>query len=708
MAIVKHKSGKNVCYADVLDYYSYKHTEDPDTGHYEPILDEYGLKQQREDYTVAYITAYGDEDAPEKWASACIRTNYAFGKNGDYKDVKNHEYIISHPAADRPKMTMEDLLTEGKAFVQANLRGYDALIAVHRDTDNDHVHITINSVRALQREEEPWMVKNSDGSTKPCEMAAGGKHQDSAAFRRHCNDWLLEYTRAHGLEVKDNNVLADRHKEERQERYDAATGGNLTVHQRQLREAFLKARSTSGSLQELTDTLMADYGIKLIQRGHTISLLHPEKSKADRLRTLGLDDSFLQFDDAPTELEEPTEQQTGSPPPENKTYVQRLTERRAKNSEKVKVAIGQADAVVNEKLKPLSKRKRRGNGTLTVSKLDALIQKTLYAQKDLQTEAGRLDTILERWQQSQDPTLPPEERQRHKSYLERCGLTSTAWITEYCLEISQELTQLSETRDALRQKKFSAGNEFYPESRKYFQWLRERRLDNTGKAEDTITRAEEIISRKLRSGGKYYSEGDFRELNYLIRKTTYVERDLQTEKDKLDALLDRWQKYQDTTLPRKEHLSHENFLRWCGCEPDSPIELEYLRIQRELTDLQIQHIVSVREGLMDTTQQWNGVNETPASKRTMALDRERQLKHQLQDVRANRVQLGEIATNCQRAVRHRVYKEDALAKADFFRGKWMETLDKEKKIQQQLSEVRRQKREMGRPTKAVSRQQPRR
>lgn len=712
MAIIKHKAGKNVYYTDVLEYYTCKHTEDPKTGHYEPILDEYGFKQERENYSVTYITAAGKEDSPEKWAAACIRTNRAFGKNGGYEDVKNHEYIISHPAEDRPKMTMEDLLNEGKAFVRDNLHGYDALIAVHRDTDNDHVHITINSVRALQREEEPWMVKNSDGSTKLCEMVAGGKHQDSASFCRHYHDWLLEYTRKHGLEVRDNNAIADEHRETRRRDQEKISQSErkLTVHQRQLRAAFLVARETSGSLQELKDTLMADYGITLIQRGHTFSLLHPENEKPDRLRTLGLDDSLLQFDVEPDIPEEPAKKQNpdGSPQFEKKPYAQWLAERRVKNSGKVENTVAQADAVVSEKLASLGKGKTKRGRTLTVKKLDALIQKTAYAQKDLQTEAEKLDAILERWQQYQDPALPEKERQRHRSYLEWCGcdLNAMGWITEYRQEIVQEMERLSAARDALRQKKFSAGNEFYPESKKYFQWLRERRLDNTGKAEDAIARAEEIIAARLRSKGEYYSEADFRDLNYLIRKASFVEGDLQTEKDKLDALLGRWQKYLDPTLPEKERQSHEDFLRWCGCDPESTVELEYLQVQRELADLQLEHIASVRESLTDTAQQWQGVNEDPKSKRNLTLDKESQLKHQLKEIRSNRVKLGEIAANCQRAVKHRVYKDEALAKAEFFRKKWMDTLEKERAIQQQLTDAQQQKRSIHRQAKTVSQQMP--
>ena len=51
MAIIKHVTSKNMSYNDVLDYFTYKHREDPERGSYEPILDEYGLLQERENCT---------------------------------------------------------------------------------------------------------------------------------------------------------------------------------------------------------------------------------------------------------------------------------------------------------------------------------------------------------------------------------------------------------------------------------------------------------------------------------------------------------------------------------------------------------------------------------------------------------------------------------------------------------------------------------
>lgn len=168
MAIVKHNSSKNTRYEDVLEYYTCRHQEDSRTGHYEPILDEYGLMQPRSNCTALYLTADGTEAAPERWASACRRTNLRYGKNNKPGDRKSHEYILSHPAADRDKLSLDDLLEEGRAFAKALLQGYDCLIAVHRDTDNDHIHIALNSVRAGARAEREWMTRDGEGNVLPC------------------------------------------------------------------------------------------------------------------------------------------------------------------------------------------------------------------------------------------------------------------------------------------------------------------------------------------------------------------------------------------------------------------------------------------------------------------------------------------------------------------------------------------------------------
>ena len=277
MAIIKHSSSKNARYEDVLEYYTCRHREASRTGYYAPILDEYGLMQPRSDCAALFLTADGTAAAPERWASACRRTNLCYSKNNKPSDRKSHEYILSHPAADRDKLSMDDLVEEGRAFAKAFLQGYDCLIAVHRDTDNDHIHISINSVRAKARAEQAWMMRDSDANVLPCEIKAGGKHQDSAELRKAMNIWLRDYTHAHGWEVKDNNAVAARRKQERYEKRNEY-----------LRHVLVSVAAQCRHTRELFHRLRA-YGITLKRRGNTVSVLPPGGRKAVRLRTLGLE-----------------------------------------------------------------------------------------------------------------------------------------------------------------------------------------------------------------------------------------------------------------------------------------------------------------------------------------------------------------------------------------------------------------------------------
>lgn len=706
MAIIKHASSKNADYSDVLGYFTQKHKENLDTGHYEPILDEYGLTQERENYAVVCLTAYGNEAAPEHWAVACEHTNRAFDKNNKFGEVRQHQYIICHPAEDRPKMTMDDLLKEGKAFVRENLHGYDALIAVHRDTDCDHIHIAINSVRTFQREEEPWMVRNDDGTVKLCEMRAGGKHQDSAGFRRHINDWLLDYTRRHDLTEKDNNAISDKRKAERRLHPESPDSIILSRRERELREALLKEIPQSGGFGELQNRLREGYGILLKRSGtgKTVSLRHPESMKPVRLDRLGLDMDIFRFPAQEQLPGIPEEHSAAEPIPgntdagegspfEKKPYIFWVENRREKNSEKAESILAQAKAIIlNQEEASQGKKPRRVN----VKKLDALLRKSEYAERDLRCEAEKLDGILARWDKYKDPATPDAERREHESYLRWCGADpdsvcqQSGWQTAR-ENIDCQIDGLISIREPLRQIKFSIPKDYYCEEKSYNAFMKECRLKNAEKAEETIARSEAVVARRIRAQGAYYSYADFRELNYLIQRTTYVERDLRTEAEKLDNILERWGKYQDPAAPPAERQRHGDFIRWCGCDPDCAPELEYQRIQRQIIDVQIRHITAVRDALLETAESWRNLNDTPESKLSWTIDRERELRAQLKTVRANRLKLGEIAYNCQQAVKHRVNKGPALEKAEYYRGQWLTALQKEKTIQEKLRDVKRQK-----------------
>lgn len=285
MNIIHHTS-KNANYYDILDYYTLVHREDPLTGHYEPVLDENGMRQPRQNCRTIYINAFGQDDDPEHFARDCFRTNRKYGKNNMRADVKTHEYILSHDVADRPYMTDDDLEQEARAWTDRYGKGYQVLISIHRDTDNDHIHITINSVRDGAREPQEWMKHGSDGQVLPCEVAPGGKHQQSTALRCDMNEWALARAQEHGLLAEDNNLRAKLHTEARYSERNAY-----------LRNAALDCARRANRPLEFKQLLKEEYGIDFIVRGRTVSLKHPDAEKATRLRSLDLtdDDLLCQF-----------------------------------------------------------------------------------------------------------------------------------------------------------------------------------------------------------------------------------------------------------------------------------------------------------------------------------------------------------------------------------------------------------------------------
>ena len=541
MAILKHTTSKNMSYFDALNYLQYKHKEDPISGFYKPVLDEYGLYQERDNYALCYLNGYGMEGRPEDWPTACLNTNLTYGKNRTRSERKQHIYVISHPSSDCPLLTKEALLEEGKAFVRDNLKGYDALIAVHMDTDHYHIHISINSVRSVARQEESWMMKDEKGNTLLCEMKAGCKHQDSPQHRRHCQQWLLDYTRKHGLTTEDNLQVEDQRKQERLAGKDQA-----------IRSILMETASCSSSFEELKEKLQAEQGIRFVRRGETISILLPGAKRCRRLKKLGLTESQL------------------------------------------KEAMG-----INPDSKP---------------------------------------------------------EYTHRS------------TPEY-------------------------------EKKQYMEWLKHRRIRNAVRAEDTIANAANLIAGKFREKGHHYNPYEFRELNDLLKQTTYLERDLQTELDKQNKLLERWDQYRGTENTEKDH--HESYLRWCGCDPDSQTEYNQLRTDLEATSLQIQEASALREALIETAEDWKDNNESRffRFRQSDTISEKEQIKQQLKAVRANRKKLEQIAFHCEEAAYRRIYKSEHLKKAAYFREQWHKKLLQEDALKARLRELKAEEKARKHPEK---------
>ncbi len=571
MAIIKHTTSKNANYSEVIDYLSMKHQEisfGKDT-HYEPILDEHGLLQERDNYAMAYITSQGEEAEPEKWAAACMRTNLLYRKNLDEGDRKQHSYIISHPAEDRERMTMDDLMEEGRAFAQKYLHGYDVLIAVHRDTDNDHIHIVINSVRALQREqEEDWMMQDKTGKTLPCEMAAGGKHQDGPKLRRHMNEWLLDYSQQHGFTEKDNNAIADERKQRRHKSKND-----------EMKDALLEAAGRSRNFADLKKLMKEDYNMDLKVSGtqKTISVLYPGNEKYVRLRTLGLEPADL----------------------------------------------------------------------------------TRRFEKEVQ------------------------EQDRERQY-------------RYTKEEEERQVQ----REIEEQEK-----------KKYIEWIRERRQKNYEKAEEAARHAEYLLARRLLERGESYYKEEFREINYLVKQNAYVVSNLEIEKEKLDKLLERWEKSQDESLSEQERRQHAGYVKWCGCDPDSALELEHLKCERDIIEAQQVHAKIIHEALLDQAERWRGRNNLTHSEDRMAWlkNYEKQLKLDLKAVKQRREELRQITKYCRRAAENedrrivQMCREDGGDPWEIINVKWDKVakcersyqyhVQKQQRIEKQLKEMKKRKRE---------------
>lgn len=276
--LIKHMPSRNASYQDALEYHLYIHREHPKTGHYEPVLDEHGLLQLRPNCRTFYITADGRDAPVERWAADCLRTNRRFHKNHRTKDIKNHHFILSFPAADRKKLTDEMLEQIARRYVRRYCHGHQALVSIHRDTDNVHIHVTINSVRACQRPAREWMKRKANSEdVLSCEIDAGGKFQDSNELRRDRCDWALAIAKEYGLTLEDNNRQAEINREKR-----------YSCRNQYLRTACEECAKQAHSPEQLRFLLLYRYGVRLIVRGKTVSVQHPAARKTTRLRALGL------------------------------------------------------------------------------------------------------------------------------------------------------------------------------------------------------------------------------------------------------------------------------------------------------------------------------------------------------------------------------------------------------------------------------------
>ena len=158
MAILKHIAIKNTHYDAALDYLTMQHDEFT----MKPVLGEDGRQLPRDEYLIAGINC-----DPYTFAMECESVNAAFHKNQSAAEVKAHHYIISFDPRDRDEngLTLEFAQSLALQFAKKNFPGHQAIVCAHPDGHNSagniHVHIVINSVRALDVEMQDFMETTS-------------------------------------------------------------------------------------------------------------------------------------------------------------------------------------------------------------------------------------------------------------------------------------------------------------------------------------------------------------------------------------------------------------------------------------------------------------------------------------------------------------------------------------------------------------------
>ena len=112
--------------------------------------------------------------------------------------MKAHHYIISFAPRDRDEngLTLETAQSLALAFAKKNFPGHQALICAHPDGHNSagniHVHIVINSIRAVD-------VKMQEFMERACDAKAGYKH--------HVTKDLLSYLKQETMTLCQENSL---------------------------------------------------------------------------------------------------------------------------------------------------------------------------------------------------------------------------------------------------------------------------------------------------------------------------------------------------------------------------------------------------------------------------------------------------------------------------------------------------------------------
>lgn len=296
MAILKHKTNKNMNYGDALDYLLFQHDEYT----MKPILDEQGRKQLRDEY---YIDGINCE--PMFFEKECEMVNKKYHKNYRYDEIKSHHYVLSFDPSDKTErgLTGERAQQLGLEFARKNFPGHQMLVVTHTDghnhSGNIHVHIVLNSVRKETVAEEDFMER-------PCDHKAGYKHHQTRALLTHLQKSLMELCEREKLHQID--LLSPSASKITQEEYWAQRRGqknlneinkqiiedgyiptqtNFQTQKQKIRDAVDELAAVSKSFEDFQSQLFEKYKITVIEKRGRFSYHLPEREKNISERSLG-------------------------------------------------------------------------------------------------------------------------------------------------------------------------------------------------------------------------------------------------------------------------------------------------------------------------------------------------------------------------------------------------------------------------------------
>lgn len=189
MATMKHTSSKNSSYQSTLNYLEFESDK-----HGKLLEDKNGFYIRRQGVLMDTMNTTLDT-----WSIDCINTNKKYNKNQKMNDIKQHQYIISFDPKD--DLTPQQAMQIGKKLAETFFPGHECLLAVHPDgrnhSENIHVHIVINSVRAYAEEQNrKWQERKAD-------YLAGCKHRSTAKFTHRFKEYIMNKCKELGLNQID-------------------------------------------------------------------------------------------------------------------------------------------------------------------------------------------------------------------------------------------------------------------------------------------------------------------------------------------------------------------------------------------------------------------------------------------------------------------------------------------------------------------------